>query len=270
MNEPLSFVEAIRDFHPDRNRPPVLHYPIRRIAYNAERYLTRSIADDGGESWKVPWESEEILQLAEGLDEMRREELRVEELGQDGPQQPWNPSEHVEEFAYLGLDFIVPADDYERFVLPKSPETTLLHAIAVHALGVSAQANALAHDLAKGWWPTALREFERMAELAFEGQELVEAAERHCYGLNSIKRTQASAGEKGANVLHSPRRALYGRFFQFYREGSFPSRREAARRFFKGLNEEEQRTITNSRQLDSAVRNLTDALRDEHLQSKSQ
>ncbi|WP_019626961.1 hypothetical protein [Thioalkalivibrio sp. ALJT] len=269
MKEPLSFVEAIRDFHPDRNRPPVLHYPIRRIAYNAERYLTRSIADDDGESLEVHWEPEEILQLAEGLDEMRREERRIEELDHDGSQQPWNPPEHIEEFAYLGLDFIVPADEYERFVLPMRPETTLLHAIAVHALGVSAQANALAHDLAKRWWPTPLREFERMAELAIEGQQLVEAAERHCYGLDSIKRTQGSAGKEGANVRHSPRRTLYDRFSRFYLEGDFPSRREAAKRFFEGLNEQEQRTITNNRDLEPAIRNLTNALR-KYLQAESQ
>lgn len=269
MKEPLSFADAIRDFHPDRNRPPVLHYPIRRIAYHAERFLTRTVVDEQGDSWNAPWEAEDILVLAEGLDEMRLEDLRADESDPDDSPQPWNPSETVEEFAYLGLDFIIRADDYERFVLPKLPKTTLLDAIAVHALGVSAQANALAHDLAKSWWPKQLIAYERMAELAIEGQQLVEAAERHRHGLNSIKRTQGRSGKKGAEVRHSPNRALKDQFFAFYRKGEFRSQREAARQFFEGLNEQEQRLITNNRDLEPAIRNLTNALR-RHLRPESQ
>lgn len=80
--------------------------------------------------------------------------------------------------------------------------------------------------------------------------------------LELIQNRQAkrSAAAK-SNSKHTD---LHSRFFSFYKETHEQwSRREAARRFYSNLSDQEQRLYTSS---DHAVRQLTDALR-KHLQS---
>lgn len=252
MTEILSYVQAIRDYHPDRNRPPILHYPLRRIAYHAEGFLDRQNKDNPGEVRPL----DEILALAEGLDEMEQTSESGDLIWSD------RPRAETAEIAHLLLDAELPVALYEQFVLPRLSGSSVLDAIAVQALGLAARANALSHELAKTRWFARAADFERMAELAISAQELVEAAGRYHHARDTVRSTRASTGKRGADAKHARNRELKTEFFTFYQQGTFPSQREAARQYFNSLGEADQRVITNARDPEAAIRNLTDALRE--------
>jgi hypothetical protein len=253
VTETLSYVQAIRDYHPDHNRPPILHYPLRRIAYHAEAFLDRQNKDNPGEVRPL----DEILSLAEGLDEMERTLESGDYIW------PVRAKAEIAEIAHLPLDAELPVALYEQFVLPRQSGSSVLDAIAVQALGLAARANALSHELAKARWLARVADFERMAELALSARELIEAAGRYHHSRDTLRSRQARTGQKGADAKHARNRELKARFFTFYQQGTFPSQREAARQYFNSLGEADQRVITNARDPEAAIRNLTAALREQ-------
>jgi hypothetical protein len=244
-------VQAIKDYHPERNRPPILHYPLRRIACLAESFLGQQNVQNAQE-----WRSvDEILTMAEGLDNMER----ALETGMfDGPVDLTPPGP---EFEHVPLHELLPVEVYEECVLWRLPGSSVLDAIAVQALGKAAQANVLSHNLAKARWLGRAADFERMAELAISAQVLIGMAGRYHHSRDILRSRQARTGKKGADARHARNRELKTRFLDFYHQGSYPSQREAARQYFNSLGEADQRVITNLRDPEAAIRNLTAALR---------
>lgn len=74
---------------------------------------------------------------------------------------------------------------------------------------------------------------------------------------NSRKQRKAAA-----ETRHAPARAIKDRFVELVDRGTFPSVREAARKFYQALSEEERRALCPSLKEENATRNLTDYYRE--------
>jgi hypothetical protein len=140
MTELLSYVQAIRDYHPDRksSRPScIIRCGVSPITLKS--FLDQQNKDNPQEVRLL----DELLAMAEGLDEM-------EQTSESGDL-IWSvrPTPETPEIAQLPLDAELPVELYEQFVLPRLSGSSVLDAIAVQALGLAARANALSHKLAK-------------------------------------------------------------------------------------------------------------------------
>ena len=245
MNRKLPYVDAIRDFHPDRFRPPLLNHPIRRAAYPA---LVHFAERDQGE----------ILRIAEGLDDMYHA-LENDEETLNGLLREFYSSADDKTLALTnGIE--VPIAFYEHFVCARVDTATLVDALLVHALGAASLANALSHQIEKSWWPESTRYLE-LAERTTEAQELAHAAELYRHGVRVAEWGVRSQSRKAAVSRHEPAQAIKERFIEFYKNGQHRSKADAARKYFDSLSDQEQTTITPSRDKKNAERTLTAALR---------
>ena len=242
MNKALPYREAIRDYHPEYNRPPILHYPLRRVASHAVIYL-----------WGRP--DEDILRMAETLDTL--DEVEVKELN--------SALDRFEESAdddlrAVSLTSPAPIDFYHQYVCPTVEGATVFEATLVHALGAAAQANVLAHRLASRWLPDPETQ-ERMAEWAIVAHEIAHAAELYHHGIRTKRDRARRQARTGADKRHTPSRAIKDRFIDFYDRKEHRSGADAARRFYRSLTKEEQRILTPSLDEENSVRTLTAELR---------
>ena len=242
MNKALPYRKAIRDYHPEYNRPPILHYPLRRVASQAVIGL---------------WErsDEDVLRLAAALDTLDEVDVEDRTTAMHRFQETAD-----EELRVVNAATPAPIDFYHQYVCPAVEGTTVVEAILVHALGAAAQANVLAQRLAGQWLPDSQVQ-ERMAEWAIVAHEIAHAAELHRHGVQLKKYRDTSRGLKGAQKRHGTRQALKNRFLDFYDQNEHRSRADAGRRFYRALTDEERRELTPTLDEDNAVRTLTEALR---------
>ena len=245
MNRQLPYVDAIRDFHPDRFRPPLLNHPIRRTVYPALVHFAER--DDG-----------EILRIAEGLDDM----YHALETDEETLNHLWQEfySNANERTLALTNGIEVPLAFYEHFVRARLETATPVDALLVHALGAASLANALAHEIDKSWWPEPTRYLE-LAERTTEAQELAHTAEIYRHGINVAEWGVSSQSRKAAECRHQPAQAIKERFVEFYNSGQHRSKADAARKYFDSLSDKEKITLTPSRDEKNAERTLTAALR---------
>lgn len=144
---------------------------------------------------------------------------------------------------------------------PNFPNATYSEYFAILAIALVGETldefNFLLQELPKNKKDKEIFLLKVSGAIAFEAMEAIGMAEIHLKNDEIIKETKKLKLEEWRIKRHGPILELEMEFINYYLSGSFPSRREAARRFYNNLPEKKKKLLTP----DNAVRTLTDALR---------
>lgn len=245
MNNGLSFAEAINRFDPVDTTPPILAEPLFRVAVEAWRHLSKK------------WEQAQIDHLVRGLDRlyaaMETQDPILTSLVQSGE---WLEAGDV---TLLGFEQALHASLYRYFVCSAAPEAQLTDALFVHALGAASRVNAFAHQICDHGSPTPV-DCEQLAGCAMYAQERLDTALLAANGVEFAEYKTRTQRRVAADARHSSAQEIKQRFVAFYWQGTFATKADAARKFFRSLSETEKRIVAPSLAEYNAVRTLSAAL----------
>ena len=241
MTPPLTYREAIHDFHPWETTPPILCESLQRVASEVLLHFDE-------------WEQTSQERLAEGVDAMFSAVEAKEHPGD------FEAYMNARDLALFGFEGGMIGALYRQHVCSRVVGAKLEDALMIHALGAAAQANALAHRIVKQQEPNHAQ-YEEMAGWAMTAQELLGTAKLSRQGVLYAEQRASDQARFGAEKRHETLREIKRRFVAYYHSGQFRSKADAARRYFRSLSEDQQKTLAPTGGQEGAVRTLTSALR---------